>query len=99
MFYCQTIETEIVKLKYYFPPKTITVTRSDVSGSENCQSQNKEVENSHGDGRKSTKKKGTPHGEDGNSTVVSLDQLVIKMTVQELEMINLSRFLLHCFCK
>ena len=54
---------------------------------------------SHGDGRKSTKKKGTPHGEDGNSTVVSLDQLVIKMTVQELEMINLSRFLLHCFCK
>ena len=68
MFYCQTIGSEIVKLKYYFPPKTITVTSSDVSGSENCQSQNKEVENSHGDGRKSTKKKGTPHGEDGNST-------------------------------
>ena len=99
MFYCQTIGSEIVKLKYYFPPQTITVTRSDVSDSESCQSQNKEEMVTHGEGGKSTKKKGTPHGEDGNSTVVSLDQLVIKMTVQELEMINLSRFLLHCFCK
>ena len=68
MFYCQTIGTEIVKLKYYFPPQTITVTRSDVSDSESCQSQNKEEMVTHGEGGKSTKKKGTPHGEDGNST-------------------------------
>ena len=95
MFYCQTIGTEIVKLKYYFSPQTMTVTRSDVSDSESCQSQNTEEMVTHGDGGNSTKKKRTSHGEGGNSTDVSLDQLMIKMTVLE----YLSRFLLHCFCK